>query len=97
MIQSQQREGKWEIRFEGNLDTARCVGLRKEIEDLLAQANLPVVFDLKGVNFVASSFLAICTVIAQRTGPGNFGVIHVGPMVKKVFKISSLDNLFMID
>jgi anti-anti-sigma factor len=57
---------------------------------------LKIVFDLKGVDYVASSFLRLSLVAAKSLQKGNFSIINADPQVLKVFKIAGLSSLLNV-
>ena len=82
--------------FAGRLDTLAVQKLSEVI-----QVNLPgkegrsedkIVFDLRDVDYISSSFIRICVSIAKQAGPGQFSIAHCQPFIKKTFKISGLDD-----
>ena len=86
--------------FAGRLDTLAVQKLSEII-----QVNLPmkdgksedkIVFDLREVDYVSSSFIRICVNTAKQTGPGQFSIAHCQPFIKKTFKISGLDDLLNV-
>lgn len=86
--------------FAGRLDTLAVQKLSEII-----QVNLPskegrssdkVVFDLKDVDYISSSFIRICVGVAKQTGAGQFSIVHCQPFIKKTFKISGLDDLLNV-
>jgi anti-anti-sigma factor len=52
-----------------------------------------VVFDLAGVDFVASAFLRLCLMVQQKAAGHQLTLVNVSPPIKKVFKIAGLDKL----
>jgi anti-anti-sigma factor len=86
--------------FVGRLDTIAVQKLSEVI-----QVNLPVkegksedkiVFDLRDVEYISSSFIRICVSIAKQAGPGQFSIAHCQPFIKKTFKISGLDDILNV-
>ena len=55
-----------------------------------------IVFDLREVDYIASSFIRICVSHAKQAGPGRFSIVNCQPFVKKTFKISGLDEILNI-
>ena len=51
-----------------------------------------IVFDLEGVNYVASGFLRLCMSAASKVEQGKFSVINNDPQIMKVYKIAGLDS-----
>lgn len=94
--------------FTGRLDTVHCAELAPQVD---AQVNIllagakpeldaakapKVVFDLAGVNFVASGFFRICIALAKRLRQGNLSICNTDPLVKKTFKMTGLDDVMQI-
>jgi anti-anti-sigma factor len=57
---------------------------------------LKIIFDLEGVDFVASSFLRLSLIAAKGVTKGNFSIINTDPLVFKVYKISGLASLLNV-
>ena len=55
-----------------------------------------MVFDLKGVDYVASAFLRICLSVYKQVGPERFSMVNVHPFVKKVLMIANLADLMKV-
>jgi anti-anti-sigma factor len=58
--------------------------------------SLKVVFELKGVDYVASSFIRLCLTAAKGVAKGDFSIVNTSPQVKKVFKLTGLDTTLNI-
>jgi anti-anti-sigma factor len=94
-------EGKeFTATFAGRLDTMAVQKLSE-----IVQVNLPaspgssgdkIIFDLKDVEYISSSFIRICVSIAKQAGTGKFSIVHSQPLIKKTFKISGLDELLNV-
>ena len=81
--------------FKGRLDTLAVQKISEAV-----QVNIPskegaqedsIVFDLKEVEYISSSFIRICVSVA-REAEGRFSIVHCQPFIKKIFKISGLDD-----
>ena len=57
---------------------------------------IKLVFDLKNVGFISSSFMRICLKFAKKMLAGNFEIINTSLIIKKTFKISGLDKAIKI-
>jgi len=88
------------LTFTGRMDTLAVTKVHEMIETEPVMKNLKpedkMVFDLKDVDYIASSFIRICVCHARQAGPGKFSMINCQPFVKKTFKISGLDGLLNI-
>ncbi len=86
--------------FNGRMDTLAMenisIILQSEAGLKSIKSDDKIVFDLREVDYIASSFIRICVSQAKQVGPGMFSMINCQPFVKKTFKISGLDELLNI-
>jgi len=87
--------------FSGRMDSLNT----KEIEEKLAQKvaevsgdkeELKVIFDLGGVDYIASAFIRVCLVTAKDITEGNFSITNTNPFIKKTFKIAGLETILNV-
>ncbi len=78
--------------FKKRMETKECNKVEEEILNSINDAEV-VVFDLKGVEYIASSFLRICGKASRKVKPGKFKIISASSQVMKVFKISGLADI----
>ena len=90
-------------RFSTRMDAATSAAddpvLAARLEEVLAapgSEGLHVVFDLSGVEFVASAFLRLCMASAHRVGAGKFNVVSTSPQLRKLFAVAGLDSVFPV-
>jgi anti-anti-sigma factor len=92
-------------RFTGRLDTNLCLKLVDLVNEKLAEISEPgkevisgyrMEFDLKDVNYIASSFIRICVNTAKKAEKGNFSITNSDPFIKKTFKIAGLDETLSV-
>ncbi len=88
-------------RFNGRMDTVNADLATEQVNAKLSEfhavaATLQIVFDLGGVDYVASSFLRLCILAAKGVPKGNFSVIHTDPQVLKVFTITGLASVLRV-
>lgn len=93
MFQSTQKNGSLVFQFSGPMDTMECTRIGEGVVQQALDGGQPVVFDLAGVEFVASSFLRLCIMVQQKASGNQLTLINVCPPVKKVFKIAGLDTM----
>jgi anti-anti-sigma factor len=98
-------EKKLSCKFTGRLDTNVCLKMVEGINLKLSEISAPgretipgynIVFDLKDVNYIASSFIRICVNTAKKAEKGNFSIINSDPFIKKTFKIAGLDDTLKV-
>ncbi len=91
-VQFNQQDNRLVFTFDPRMDTAASQQCEPVLDERLAQADGPVVFDLKGVSFVSSFFLRLVLKAAKQCG-SNFSIVDVEPSVKLVLKTAGLDSL----
>ncbi|HJO95166.1 MAG TPA: STAS domain-containing protein [Victivallales bacterium] len=79
------------LKFDKRMDSTKCMDAEDKIMTEIEGAN-EIVFDLNGVEYIASSFLRLCGKVSYKVGTENFSITNVEPSVKKVFKIAGLDK-----
>jgi len=90
--------------FTGRMDTIKSNGalelFNRECEGFLnpglSRNAVRICFDLKGVDYISSSFLRLCLTAAKAVREGNFSIINTSPDILKVFKITGLDTALNI-
>jgi len=92
MINYNSTEEKLVCIFSGKLDSAECQNWESELTEKVNEAENAVVFDMKDVVYIASSFLRICIQVPKLIGSENFSLINVSPHVRKVFKLAGFDK-----
>lgn len=92
MLEFQEKDGKLVCVFKGALNTEACWEVEKELYAKIGAGGQAVIFDLQGVDFVASAFLRICLTAYKKVGGDNFYIVNLRPGVKRVFKISGFDQ-----
>ncbi|WOO41401.1 STAS domain-containing protein [Rubellicoccus peritrichatus] len=90
IVQIQSGDNTLVCAFIGPMNAERCNQVQKQIEESIESSGLPVVFDMKEVEFAASSFLRIVLTVNKKVGRERFQVVNVDPKVKKVFKMSGI-------
>ena len=88
-------------KFDGRMDTIMSGTVTEkfnaELSNLKGKTEIMrIVFDLKGVDYVASSFLRLSLVAAKSVTKGSFSIINADPQVLKVFKIAGLSSLLNV-
>jgi anti-anti-sigma factor len=89
------------LTFNGRLDSVAVIKINEIIENEPLMKNRAagqqIVFDLQAVEYISSAFIRVCISMARKAGNGNFSIANCQPFVKKIFKISGLDELFHIN
>ena len=85
--------------LKGRLGADNAQELSEKIQgkiDEFKNDDLKINFDLKEVDYIASSFIRICVATAKQLQEGNFSISNTNPMIKKVFKIAGLDEILNV-
>ncbi len=87
--------------FGGRMDTVMSgivsEKFKTELSGLKSKTDmLRIVFDIRGVDYVASSFLRLSLIAAKGVQKGNFSIINADPQVLKVFTIAGLSSLLNV-
>jgi anti-anti-sigma factor len=96
MVEYFEEDGKLRCAFQGAMDTAACGKMAEALYARIDTARLPIVFDMQGVEFMASAFFRICLTVGKKAGGDKFSIINLSPMCKRMFKIAGLDRIFAI-
>ena len=95
-----QATGTLSAAFHARMDTVNSAGAHEEFARESTRigpaATRRIVFDLAGVDYVASGFLRLCLSAAKSVPSGGFSIVNTDPGVKKVFKIAGLDELLQV-
>jgi len=73
---SKHTDGKIVCKFTGRMDTTKCTDAEKEVMGAIDGAE-KIVFDLDGVEYIASSFLRLCSKISNNIQGGKFSIINL--------------------
>lgn len=91
---------EWTVTFEGRLDTLAVQNMNELISRNLSATQLPpgirIVFDLKDVVYISSSFIRICVNVAKQAGQGDFSIINCQPLIMNTFKLSGLVDILNV-
>jgi len=96
MVRFNTEDGKLICSFSRRLDSANCDKWEKWLHEKIDEVKMPVVFDLKEVDYIASGFLRICIAVSKKVGKQDLMIINTCPYVKKVFKVAGLDRQLKI-
>ena len=96
MVTFVEENGQLRCVFDGPLNTTVCGTMAESLQARIDAAGLPVVFDMQGVDYVASAFFRICLVVVKKAGSDKLSIINPSPTCKRMFKIAGLDRIFKL-
>jgi anti-anti-sigma factor len=84
--------------FPEKLDTVKCREIESELfKKMDEESNLPVIFDMKNVVYISSSFLRIILQAFKKATAQKFNMINLSPDIKKVLKMAGFDKSINIE
>ena len=94
-----EKDGKFVVAIEGELDTDTCSGFREDIEPLMASSPKAVEVDMKELAYISSKALRILVSLQQAVvaKSGTFKVTNVQPAVREVFDMTGLSASMIQD
>lgn len=92
MLRFATENGQLRCVFSGSLTTLQCMEVEKELYARIRDAGLPVVFDMRDVDVIASAFLRICLTVYKEAGD-RLSIVNLSPAVRAVFKIAGFTDL----
>lgn len=86
------------VHLEGKLDVGLSINIETEFEKMMDSGILKIIVDLKDVEYLSSSGLRIFIAAMRKLKEKNGMLVLccITPMVKKIFKIVELEDLFEI-
>lgn len=69
--------------FEGELDTLSCMEIKEKVLNQIKGHKGKVVFDLKGVEYIASSFIRLCGSASSLVTSANMSLVNMNKEIKK--------------
>lgn len=88
--------------FSGRMDTIKTgedeKTVKKYMTEIAEQKTVlgAIVFDLSGVEYIASSFIRLCLTTARIVSKGRFSIVNTNPVIKKTFMMTGFDNAFNV-
>jgi anti-anti-sigma factor len=81
--------------FSKKMDTTECLKTETEILKKISDTE-KIIFDMNGVEYIASSFLRICRKAAGKVEDGNFTIINTASQISKIFRIAGLSDILNV-
>ena len=93
-----EKDGIVSCSFSGHLGADSSAEITKAIDNKINEVRssdnppgvLKIIFDLKDVEFIASSFIRICIATFKEVGHENYSIINTKPIIKKTFSMAGL-------
>jgi len=87
------RDNQLTCILSGRIDTLSSSVLENELTEKMKEDISSVVFDMRYVDYISSTFLRIVIKMVKALGKGNFVISNIQPTVMKVFKMANLTDI----
>ena len=85
------------VKVEGRLDTATAPELKKELEEVLGEAE-ELVFDFEGLEYMSSAGLRILLATQKKmSAKGGMKVTNVNDVISEIFEITGFSDILTIE
>lgn len=94
-----EKDNNWAIKVSGEIDLFNSSEFKKTLLDLLDEKNLDVKINCEGLSYIDSTGLGalIAVLKKSKTFGGEIYLDNVKPSLSKLFKITNLDKVFIIE
>ena len=82
--------------FTGRYDTTASMAVEDEVFDKVQRTDLPVIFDMKNVDYISSAFLRLCIKVTRAAKNNDAKVINAAKFVEEGFAMTGLDRIMKI-
>lgn len=89
----------WEVSLSGEVDVYNAPQLKEVLHSLLDQHNSSIVIDCQGLKYIDSTGLGVLIGVLKRVkdNNGSISIRNLKPYIKKIFTITGLDKIFLIE
>jgi len=92
-------KNSWEVTLSGEVDVYNAPVLKETLHGLLDEKNTDIIIDCKELKYIDSTGLGVLIGVLKRVKDedGNITIINLKPYIKKIFTITGLDKIFLIE
>jgi anti-sigma B factor antagonist len=89
----------WEVSLSGEVDVYNAPQLKEILHTLLDKHNSSIIIDCQGLKYIDSTGLGVLIGVLKRVKDynGNIFIKNLKPYIKKIFTITGLDKIFLIE
>jgi len=96
-LTNSEKNGYKVIEFEGSLDTGTSPAVEKEINELIENGALKLVFNFEKTNYMSSSGLRVLLVTAKKLkGIGELKISNLNGVIEEVFEVSGFNSILNV-
>lgn len=92
-------QNQWDISIEGEVDIYNSSQLKGKLYEMLDEKSVDLYIDCKDLEYIDSTGLGSLVSVLKKVKQfnGNIHLSNLKPSVAKVFKITDLNKVFMIE
>ena len=89
----------WAVSIIGEVDIFNSADMKKSLTELIKQKNADIKLDCKSLNYIDSTALGALVGVLKnvKSYGGSIYLCNVKPNLNKLFKITNLDKVFIIE
>ncbi len=89
----------WNVSITGEVDIFNSGNMKNELLSLINEKNCDLFIDCKALEYIDSTALGALVAVVKnvKSYGGEIHLLHVRPNLLKLFKITNLDKVFMIE
>jgi anti-sigma B factor antagonist len=89
----------WVVSISGEVDIFNAANMKKTLTELINEKNTDLILDCKNLEYIDSTALGALVGVLKnvRSYGGTMHLRSVKPSLSKLFKITNLDKVFVMD
>lgn len=93
------QKNQWEICIQGEIDIYNSTSVKDILSNLIQEHPCDIMIDCTDLEYIDSTGLGalVSTVKKVKSYDGNIHISNLTPSVAKVFHITNLDKVFLLD
>ncbi len=94
-----EQDNRWNVTLTGEVDIFNSAELKKTLTDLLAQQDGHLYLFCEQLNYIDSTALGALVAVMKtvKTGGREMHLVGIKPNLMKLFRITNLDTVFIMD
>ena len=90
---------RWDVRLYGEVDIYNAESLKSELHALVDEKRADIVLDCTSLKYIDSTGLGVLVSALKkvREAEKQISIIHLKPFIAKIFTLTGLDKIFVIE
>lgn len=89
----------WEVKLNGEIDIYNAPELKERLLELIEKRQGSIIIDCEDLKYIDSTGLGALISVLKRVKEydGNIEIVNLKPYINKIFTITGLDKVFIIE